>query len=688
MASTGDGAGKRVAPAIDPNGRGPRRVTKGPWITAPQLGRLANISRRAAMKAAAAAACGNKWRGLQLTVRKVSGRGGQAGTRYEVAVSSLSDDLQNSYMAREAGTLPLLTLPAIPSGPRLTHDQWERQQEILAIIEPAIRPGLTDAERVEAKKAIVAAGHSKSNVYRWFKAYQEHGISGLARLKPSNAGKRRVVASKKFNDAYLAAGHDEAKLPEIDAFVDRTIKGLWKGESATTGEGEVLDLASFMLWEHCRDLGVPVDRELCRVGERRVDQWRVPFEAVAKKNLHAKAFADSLPRIARDWTQLEPMETVIADVKHLDVLVTRPDGSQSYPKLIGFMDGGTGRIFSYLVFCPQRRSITQELVIDAFLAMAKHPEWGLPRQLYLDNGSEFGGLNKIIPALALLRDDDGREIIRAMPYNASAKPIEPLFRRLDQYCFASMTGYTGPNRMDKRTQNVGKAPQAYSKSWEHFCEEVEMLIKYYHNKEVGGMWNASPNDVFRSKLENWRPTFARPLALEMSFCSSETRKLRKEGISFGSTRYHHPELLNVAIGTVIDLLIPWQKDLAPIVTLPDRPPFQLVRDFAYAANDTAGSIESANRKSTYQRSIAKLDREVPTIHPVDVKRRMVAQSEPITIPGRARFLDQGEAAADLARIGAVIEHEPVAKLDEAARRRAREDRITANLLREQARARK
>ena len=427
-------------------------------------------------------------------------------------------------------------------------------------------------------------------------------------------------------------------------------------------------------------------RDACVVSTHRVDQWRAPFEAVAKKNLHAKAFADSLPRIARDWTKLAPMECVIADVKHLDVMVTRPDGSTTYPKLIGFMDGGTGRIFSYLVQCPQRYSITQELVIEAFLAMAQHPEWGLPHQLYLDNGSEFGGLDKITPALALLRGDDGQTIVRAQPYNASAKPIEPLFRRLDIYCFASMTGYTGPNRMDKRTQNVGKAPQAYTGSWEAFCEEVGMLIAYYHQKKVGGQWNASPDQVFRAKLDHWRPTFARPLALEMAFCDSDSRQLRKEGVSYKGARYHHPELLNVAIGTTLDLLIPWQREKAPIVTLPGRPPFQLQADFHYAANDTAGSIESSSRKRAYLKGVAARDREVTTIHPTDVKRRIVGGAEPAKLSGRVRFLDQGSAAGDLATIGAMIEHQPVADLDAAARRRVREDRITANLLRSQARA--
>ena len=440
--------------------------------------------------------------------------------------------------------LPLLVSPPAPAGPRLVAGQWDRQCELFDIIEPAVRPGLRDADRAAAVKAIVAAGHARSSVYRWIRTFNAEGMSGLARLQPADKGKRRVVASKAFQDAYLAAGHPADLLPQLAEFVDTSIKGLWKGKASIAGEGEVRDLASFLLWEECQRLDVPLDPDVCQVSEHRVEEWRLPFETVAKKNLHAKAFADSLPRITRDWTKLDPMEIVVADVKHLDVQFTRPDGSVTYPKLIGFMDGGTGRIFPYLVLCPQRHGITQELVIEALLAMALDPAWGLPKQLYLDNGSEFGGLDKIVPALALLRGDDGREIVRAMPYNASAKPIEPLFRRLDQYVFSSMTGYTGPNRMDKRTQNVGKAPQAYSKSWEHFCEEVGMLIHYYHERRVGGQWkNTSPNDVFRAKHANWSPVFARPLALEMAFCSPTTRILRKEGVTYKDKRFHHPELL-------------------------------------------------------------------------------------------------------------------------------------------------
>ena len=60
-----------------------------------------------------------------------------------------------------------------------------------------------------------------------------------------------------------------------------------------------------------------------------------------------KAYADAQPRIRRDWTQLAPMERVIADVKHLDVIVRLDDGSTAWPKIVAFMDAGTGRLFAY-----------------------------------------------------------------------------------------------------------------------------------------------------------------------------------------------------------------------------------------------------------------------------------------------------------------------------------------------------
>jgi hypothetical protein len=355
--------------------------------------------------------------------------------------------------------------------------------------------------------------------------------------------------------------------------------------------------------------------------------------------------------------------------------------------MIGFMDAGTGRIFPYLVLCPHRRSITQELVIEAFCAMAADPHWGFPNTLYLDNGSEFGGLDRIVPALRLVNNDAGRELVRAKPYNAAAKPIEPLFARLDRYVFSALPGYTGPDRQKKKTQNIGRDPEPWPGTWEQFSDTVGGLIAYYHGRLVKGQWNASPNDVFRAKLHaGWRPIHPRPLALEMAFADRVQLKLSKQGIRVRGERFTHTELARVPIGTSLDVIVPWRKGCAPIVMIDDLGPVQLVPDYAFPAASAEGAREAARRKQSYQRSVAALANEGPTVDPIDIKLRIAKRQDGIVIPGRTQFLDQGATVLDMtaARIAAdAADAPPPAELE---RRIAREMRITENLEREQGRA--
>jgi hypothetical protein len=409
---------------------------------------------------------------------------------------------------------------------------------------------------------------------------------------------------------------------------------------------------------------------VCVIGRGRIRRYR-GYSIVNVRDNDAARFRNMLPSIARDWTGFAPMEIVIADVKHLDVQVTREDGNKAYPKLIGFMDGGTGRIFPYLVLCPERRSITQGLVIEAFIAMAQHKHWGFPRQLYLDNGSEFGGLDRIIPAISLLNADSGREIIRAQPYNAQAKPIEPLFARLDRYCFSTLPGYTGPDRTNKKTQNVGRDPIAWPGTWDSFCATVGGLIDYYHQRRVQGQWGGrSPNQVFQDKIDpGLRPTMPRPLAPEIAFCERKTVKLTKRGLRHGNKLWWHPSLADHPLRQDLELLLPWKVDEAPVALLPNGQPIRLQEDFAYVANDISGAEEAGRRKQAYKRAVAQADSEVPTIDPVAIKLRMGARADVPVIPGRPRFLDQGATIHQLNPAGRLIDQQSPTDADPAARER-------------------
>lgn len=614
------------------------------WLKASEFAATAGISRQAAVEAMRRALDGKPWRGRQLQVRTVAGRrGGRGGVSYEVALSSLCETSQS-----------VIRTPAEPSAsnyiPRIaTPDESKRALELFRLIGPAIREGLTPKQRGMAVRQIQAETQlPRKSIYNYLARYQAHGIEGLMRKRPSDAGQERCYVSIAFDQAFVAAGYPADELIELGTFVDDQLKGLWKSRAADSGENEIGRIAAFLLWERCAALNRPMPLDSCAVRRRRVRQFKA-YKAVHIRDNDAAQFRSSLPTVVRDWTRYEPMEIVCADVKHLDVMVTRPDGGKAYPKLIGFMDCGTQRVFPYLVLCPERRSITQKLVIEAFISMCHAETWGFPRQLYLDNGSEFGGLDRIVPALALLNRDEGREIVRAQPYNANSKPIEALFARLDRYVFCKLPGYTGPDRTNKKTQNVGRDPIAWPGTWQEFHRTVGSLIELYHQRPLGGQWGGrSSNQILSEKIAaGWRPVHPKPLALELAFCERKFVTLRSRAIRHDNKSFWHPELSRSLKGTQLELLLPWKADANPIVMTPNGAAFELQEDYAFGGFDLSGAREAGRRRQDYRRAVAKLDKDAPDVDLLAVSSRMARCEEAPQITGRARFLDQGAEIHDI-----------------------------------------
>ena len=654
------------------------------WLSSIAFADAASVSRRAATKALARAGAGHSWNGMHLQVREAASVGGRSGVRYEVALSSLSTELQERFSARSLPTLPLFDAPPVE---RVVEGWDSRAEPLLDTLRPALLPHLTGAERAAEVDKIVADGMPRTTALRHIRNVQRHGTAGLLRKRPADAGKPRVAVSRRFDKAFAAAGHPAELLPQLSAFCDGQIKGLWAGRAARAGGDAIQHLASVTLWEECERLGAPMARADCEVGMHRVKKHS-RYKVVSLKRYDAKAFQNSEPHGARDWTGHAPMECVVADVKHLDVSVRRDDtGKVAWPKMIGFMDMGTQRLFAYLVLCPERRSITQELVADAFIAMSNAEAWGLPQQLYLDNGSEFRVLDKAAPILARLNAVPGREIVRALPYRASSKPIEGLFGRLDRRAFSLLPGYAGSDRMNKKTQNVGREPEAFDGGWDEFRAIVTDLITNYHNRHIKGQWNATPNELLKKWHDehDWRPIYPAKWSLELSFCEYKSARLSKEGVRFRGERYWHPVLGALPTGSDLELIIPHVKPHAPIVVIGDHEPVRLTVRQPVAANDHDAPALLSKVRASYRRGIANMEADVPTVDPIAIERREAARADAPHVAGRRRTLS---APATVHALPAPEPQLPDLSDDERARRkRERDDRITANLLREQARAR-
>ena len=661
------------------------------WITSANLCNVCGITDRHARRILTGFADGKVWKGSCGQVRTIKGRGGRAGMRYEVLLSSLSEELQRAFKASlSAAALPMLPVADATYRPSMLAKS-EYAPEALATYE-RIEPALHHPARSHARRAAIEAIARRSNwsvrkVERKIKDFEEHGLSGLVRKAHSDAGQRRVYISRAFDRAYVTAGCDLSLLPDLSDHLDLLIKSFWASRTADAGTPDVAEGAAWEFRKHCEAQGIVLPRAAYEIGRKRVEQWRA-YEKVNTMRTDAKRFADELPHVRRDATGLAPMEVIFIDVHHMNVPVTRPDGTMAWPKLVGFMDAGTSRIFCHIVLCKERTSIRREHVIEGFIAMATDRAWGFPQTLYMDNGSENGALERILPALEMVNNHAGREIIKALPYGAQSKTIEQTFARLNRYCFSKMPGYAGDDRMKKKTQNVGKEVTPYQGSFEQFKDDCHGLIARFHAKVMEGQWGGrAPNQVFQDKIDaGWRPIMPEPLALDAAFCERGERTITRGCLRIDGKAFTHSGLSKLTHGTAVQIAMPWRKDEAPIAFLPELGPVRLFEDYQYALRDPSGAIASGQRKSAHRLAVREMEREVLPVDPVATFREIGAAAAAPRIPGRAHVLDQGSHVHELADAKVLAAQAEQAEISEAERVKRRRDLLTENLERKQANA--
>ncbi len=621
-----------------------------------------------------------------MVVREVRGEngGGRSGLRYEVLLQSLPLHIQASFngplMAIER---PLKAERHVAKDPK----SYPLAKERYAIIERALSlPDGSPDRAAELRAVAQQSGHGETTIRRWIKSFEAEGLAGLMRKKNAGAGQARVVVSEKFDASFLQAGHDPAVLRQLADYLDLMIRSLWASQGAYAGDSRIGDYAQELLRTECERRGIDLPPTVFAVNDRRVNAWR-DYKAINTKRTDAKRAKDDMATIERDWSGYDARSIIVIDVHHIKVAVTRADGSTAWPKLIGYFDPATQMIFPHLVLCDQGRSISREHVIEGLIKMATMRSWGFPQTLYIDNGSENGALDRLQPALEMLNQHEGRTIIRAIPYNANAKPIEPLFKRLNRFVFSQIKGFGGSNRT-KKTQNVGKALIPFQGSWEEFQRQVYTLIAAFHTKPIGGKWGGkSPNELFQEKIDaGWRPVLADEMSLDAAFCDRVTRRRGRDGIVFNGQRYTHDELLALPKGSEIEFCIPWRAGEAPIAIIPDAGPVKLLPAYAWGALDKDGARAAAQLRKVQKKALRKMEAETVPVDPVEIAGQIAARAAPIVVPGRAHVLDQGSAVQSVAdgRAKAIEQHQ--SDMNDAERARARRLALTEAFERNQANA--
>lgn len=594
------------------------------WLSLDELAATAGVTPRALRKVVKQSKSRGVclWRGAELTYReaKIATGGGRSGLSYQVLANSLPIELQLSLKDHQR-----------PVERRLKHGtkaQWERE-----FWDRVLGPILNfPAHSKERGAAIIEAASldylgsdgelikfTARTIRRKLASLEASGYAHLSRHKRRDAGKKLVFVTREVDSASKSAGIDEKQLAQFAMNFQRYVRSL---VAQGVPRKLVTILAEGELNKQSLALGISQPKTPFRIPANFIQAERV-YRRVERFRQDRKADEDAKPRVKRNREGMLPMDVVFADVHPVDILVCRDDGSTATARLIGWLDVATNRMFTSLYLCQKGEGIRNSHVIQSFIDMMT--EWGAPRHLYLDNGSEYNWAEFIDDALKLIDErgnpligDVGRNsrVIRAKAYNASAKPIEGIFRVLEYQFFKVIPGWIGGDRMRQKSANVGKAPMPFPGSFEELKARIQAMIGLYNESpQRGSLKGLSPHGSFRMAIAaGWAMTEVSTDTFQLAFSEEKTRTVRQGVIEYAGERWTCREL-QAYQGDKVIVLTPKYERSNGLPLKNERGEIFAVahRERTYGVLDTEGAKEAARRSRAHREGIAALERNVGKI---------------------------------------------------------------------------
>jgi hypothetical protein len=679
------------------------------WIGADVLAQLAGVSERMIQKAFK----NEFYRGENLDIRTVQTGVGYGGVMRQVQVDSLPTELRDRYYlqhgidihAKKAAGKHYLPrdFQAISGFDPAYEAAKKGAVWRLNILRPILETAPRSPQRAAAIDKIAAEGVigmdqkretiTRVCLYKWLKKYEANGLAGLMRKKRIDVDISRVNISLAW-DMFMAdnAGRDPQRLLDIGAEIRAYVRGLWAAGVAgwkVCGEQAATRLIEMTRGLHCDAFdALPIGRTGDRTGvqtqfgicaiPRKLSEAERRYVLIAVKDKDNALYQDKYAAsIRRDYSQLTPRDIIVGDVHPVDVMMRRADGSMVYPKAISWLDPATNEMHMTFVLCEKGEGIKREHVAQAFEAMVD--EWGLPKLLYLDNGSEYKW-NEMISGFTMLsklagtmnvydldtdshvsgRVEQAREsVIRSLAYNAKGKPkIEGAFGNIEQVFFSGIKGWTAGDRMNKKTHLKGRDPVAFQGDATAFLEAASNALAYYHRRPQQGRLNGrSPNEALNGFIENgWGKTvLARKEVMALAFATTETRTVDRGTVQFTPRkgqpiRFCHDDLL-ILTGQKITIKVPAYKpeyvfcfDGSALICIatPEK---------SYHPLDTAGAKEDQRRNQYLRRQIAEKRSHCALLSlSHEVQRHIAhlpdAQEAPIASIVRVDILEKMAALAD------------------------------------------
>ncbi|MFB9951974.1 hypothetical protein ACFFP0_24260 [Rhizobium puerariae] len=471
-----------------------------------------------------------------------------------------------------------------------------------------------------------------STLYLWVRTYEANGGLNLCLAKRVRAdkGKKAARISRQWQ---RAVPFDAAVCEQIESDLRQYLRGLIL-------DGAQRKIALVLCGEELRAMSAAHGFEVSDAYAKAIFTlpitfWRAEkhFQKVYRHKVDRKGSEDAKPRIRRTTKGMVPMEVVVMDVHHINVLVRRENGTNATAKLLAFHDLATYRVYCEIVLFEEKGGVRNADIIQAFVNMCRDPAYGVPQYLYVDNGSEYGFADDLNDALKLgtkvigFNDlDERRRVIRAKPYNAAAKHVEGWFGQMNRQYFRLIKGWIDDDRMNPKRPELGKLPDPFDRGFDAFVQQVRDLLHAYEvMPQRGALDGQSPAETFRGHVEaGWKATLLDPTELLSVFTRADTRVVRNHGIDVDGRAYTCDGLLRF-MGNKVTVHIPKYFGYQELLITDDKGNEIgiAVADEPFHVLDQRGAKESARRTSVRNKELTRLKKSVPTI---DVLHELAAHA--------------------------------------------------------------
>mgnify|MGYP002507959032 CR=1 FL=1 len=266
---------------------------------------------------------------------------------------------------------------------------------------------------------------------------------------------------------------------------------------------------------------------------------KIPDGLIILGRYGEKAFDDKCaPYIVRSYDDMESNDYWIGDNHTIDVLIG-DTGNQFKLYLTAFMDARSGVITCvYLTDNPSSQASIYSLRRGII-------KYGIPKNVYLDNGREFLTFDFGGRGHRAKKNDDryapppilerlGINMVNAIVRNAKAKTIERRFLDFKNNISKLFTTYIGGNVIERPEILKVELKNGNIPDRETFIKQIEDLIEYYLNYEpyngsVAKDRGKRKIDVYKENLHTKIMATDEDLSL-MMLRSTRTQKVTRNGV--------------------------------------------------------------------------------------------------------------------------------------------------------------